>query len=115
VPLPLDASLRYAAAVRIRSDIEVPDGQLVEVCRRYDVALLELFGSSSRGDFRPDSDVDLLVEFLPGARVGFLHLARLQLDLEELIGRKVDLVPRAGLKAVIRDDILREARALFAA
>lgn len=101
--------------MRLRSDIEVSSDLLGEVCRRYAVARLDIFGSSARGDFRAESDVDLLVEFLPGARVGFLHLAGLQLELEELLGRKVDLVPRGGLKAVIRDEVLRESRAVYAA
>ena len=101
--------------MRLRSDIDVPADQLVALCRRYAVARLDVFGSSARGDFRPDSDVDLLVEFLPGTRVGLLHLSGLQLELEELIGRKVDLVPRGGLKDAIRDEVLREARAVFAA
>lgn len=113
--LPGAASFRYPGDMHVRSDIEVCDQPLAELCRRYSVARLDLFGSSASGDHRPDSDVDLLVEFLPGTRVGFLHLAGLQLDLQELLGRKVDLVPRGGLKPALRDEVLREARALFAA
>ena len=88
---------------------------MAELCRRYAVSRLDVFGSSARGDFRADSDVDLLVEFLPGTRVGLLHLSGLQLELETLIGRRVDLVPRGGLKETIRAEVLREARALYAA
>lgn len=101
--------------MRLRPDIDVADESLAALCRRYGVARLELSGSSARGDFRPDSDVDLLVEFLPGIRVGLLHLSGMQVELQELMGRKVDLVPRAGLKPGVREEILREARALFAA
>jgi len=101
--------------MRIRSDIEVPDDDLRALCERFGVARLEVFGSSARGDFRAASDVDLLVEFLPGERVGLLRLARLQIELQTLFGQKVDLVPRRGLKALIRDDVLGEARALYAA
>ena len=101
--------------MRLRSDIDVSAEELAALCRRFAVARLDVFGSSARGDFRADSDVDLLVEFLPGTRVGLLHLSGLQLELEALIGRTVDPVPRGGLKAAIRDEVLREARAVFAA
>lgn len=101
--------------MRIRADIDVPDEAIVALCERFGVARLEVFGSSARGDFRPDSDVDLLVEFLPGQRVGFLHLAGLQNALQDLLGRDVDLVPRRGLKPLIRDEVLGDARALYAA
>lgn len=101
--------------MRIRSDIEVPDTALVALCERFGVARLELFGSSARGDHTPDSDVDLLVTFLSGRRVGLLHLAGLQVELEALLGRPVDLVPRSGLKPIIREAVLGDARALYAA
>ncbi len=101
--------------MRIRSDIDVPDESLFTLCRSFGVARLEVFGSSARGDFRPGSDLDLLVELLPGQRVGLLHLSGLQLELQSLLGHEVDLVPRNGLKPVIRDDILAQARALYAA
>ncbi len=101
--------------MRIRADIEIVEGELFALCRRFGVARLEVFGSSARGDFQPDSDVDLLVEFLPGERVGFLRLAELQIELQALFGHPVDLVPRGGLKPIIRDQVLGEARALYAA
>lgn len=101
--------------MHIRPNIDVADEQLAALCSRYSVARLEVFGSTARGDFRPDSDLDLLVEFLPGTQVGLLHLSGLQIELQELFGMEVDLVPRAGLKAGVRDEVLREARELFAA
>ncbi len=101
--------------MKVRSDIDVPDVALAQLCRQFGVARLELFGSSVRGEHRPDSDVDLLVTFLPGVPAGFLHLSGLRFALEALMERKVDLVPRRGLKLAIRDDVIREARALFAA
>ena len=58
---------------------------------------LALFGSAARGEARPDSNLDSLVEFEPTACVGFLTLARLARELEELLHRKVDLVPKDGL------------------
>jgi predicted nucleotidyltransferase len=76
---------------------------------------LSLFGSALRDDFRPDSDLDLLVEFEPGARVGFLLLGKMERELEGLLGREVDLVPKGGLKPLIRQAVLDSARVLYAA
>ncbi len=84
-------------------------------CRRYQVRELALFGSMLHQEHRPESDVDLLVSFQPAARVTFLTLARMQRELETLLGRKVDLVPKDGLKPVIRDHVLATARVLYAA
>ena len=101
--------------MRIRAGLDVPDQALLELCRRYRVSRLEVFGSSARGEHRPDSDLDLLVLFEQEAEVGFLHLASLQGALEDLLGQRVDLVPRRGLKPQIRDEVLSEARLLVAA
>ncbi len=95
--------------------MDVREDELAALCERYAVASLEVFGSSARGDHRADSDLDLLVLFRPGHRVGMLHLAGLQIELEALLGVDVDLVPRKGLKPAIRDAVLGEARELYAA
>src|SRR5271169_321797 len=95
--------------------IEIDDGQLVAVCRKYRVRELALFGSAARGEMRPDSDVDLLVEFLPQAEVGLIDYAGLMQDLGSLLGRKVDLVSKRGLKPLIRPAVLGEAQTLYAA
>lgn len=85
------------------------------LCRQYQVRELSLFGSALREDFRPDSDLDLLVEFEPDAPIGFLALARLQRELTQLLGRSVDLVPKDGLKPMIRDRILSQRAIVYAA
>ena len=95
--------------------LPIPFEELAHLCRRYQVRELALFGSMLRQDHRPDSDVDLLVSFQPAARVTFLTLARMQRELEALVGHKVDLVPKEGLKPVIRDHVLATARVLYAA
>jgi predicted nucleotidyltransferase len=95
--------------------LHIPLEELAGFCRRYQVRELALFGSMLRQDHRPESDVDLLVSFQPVARVTFLTLARMQRELEALLGRKVDLVPKDGLKPVIRDHVLATARVLYAA
>ena len=63
----------------------------------------------------PDCDIDLLVEFIPGARIDLFDYSGLMLDLSKLIGRKVDLVSKKGLKPLLRASVLKEARLLYAA
>ena len=94
--------------------IDLPLTEIAELCRRYRVRELSLFGSALRDDFRPDSDLDFLVLFQPEAEVGFLEFAGLQDDLADLLGREVDLVPKRGLKPVIRDEVLASARVVYA-
>jgi len=79
------------------------------------VRRLALFGSVARGEARPESDVDLLVTFLPGTQVGFLILGQMKRELTEIFHRPVDLVPQNGLNPVIRESVLAEARELYAA
>ena len=95
--------------------LHIPLEELARFCRQYQVHELALFGSMLSQDHRPDSDIDLLVSFHPGARVTFLTLARMQRELEALLERKVDLVLRDGRKPIIRDYILATARVLYAA
>jgi predicted nucleotidyltransferase len=72
-------------------------------------------GIAVRNQRRPDSDLDLLVEFLPEAQVDLVDYAGLMLDLSRLLGRKVDLVSKNGLKPSIKTAVLEEARLLYAA
>ena len=88
---------------------------IAKICMRYKVAELSVFGSTVRGDAGQDSDIDLLVTFQSDAAVGLIAFNRLRRELEEGLGRKVDLVPRDGLKPLIRDDVLSEAQLLYAA
>lgn len=88
--------------------------KIIDFCRRNQVKSLALFGSVLRADFRSDSDVDILVEFEPGARVGFLALGRMQRELTALLERPVDLVPLDGLKPVLRQDVLTSAEVIYA-
>ena len=88
---------------------------IADFCRRNHIRTLSIFGSALREDFGPDSDVDVLVEFEPNAQVGFMALGRMQRELSALLQRPVDLVPRAGLKPVIRQTILAAAEELYAA
>jgi len=94
---------------------ELPDAVLEEYCRSDRIRELAVFGSVARGDFCPDSDVDLLVEFEPEAEVGLLDYARIQREMSTLVGRKVDLVPKDGLKPRIRQGVLDSSEVLYAA
>ena len=93
----------------------VEEAALAELCRRYRVRELSVFGSAARGEMRSDSDIDLLVEFMPDAEIDLVDHAGLMLDLAELFGRKVDPVSKRGLKPPIRASVLEEARLLYAA
>ena len=93
----------------------IPADQVAAICRRYRVQRLAVFGSVLGEDFGPTSDVDFLVEFEPDAQIGFLALGRMQRELEALVGRPVDLVPRGGLKPRIRDAVLSTTEVVYAA
>lgn len=86
-----------------------------EICRRYKIRELSLFGSQVRGDFTAKSDFDFLVDFEPDARIGFFALGEIQEKLEEIVHTQVDLVPKDGLKPLIRKSVLSEAEVVYAA
>ncbi len=94
--------------------IPLPGRKLSNLCRRYHVRRLAFFGSVLRADFRPDSDVDILVAFEPTTQVGFLTLSRMQRELSRILQRSVDLVPMDGIKPLIRDSILSGAQDFYA-
>ena len=97
----------------IQIPIEIDRGAIAEFCRRHRIRHLALFGSVLRDDFRPDSDVDVLVSFAPGSRRSLLDLASIEDELRGLIGRDVDLVDR---EAVARsENFLRRRQILDSA
>ncbi len=75
---------------------------------------LVLFGSASRDDFDSNSDVDLLVDFEPEAQDGFLTPSRMQRELATIFQRPVDLVSKAGLKPIVRREVLPNVQVLYA-
>lgn len=93
--------------------IQVSDKELAEFCRRHHIRRLAFFGSVLRDDFAPDSDVDVLVEFEPGARVGLIGFAGIENELGRLIGRKVDLNTAGFLSPYFREEILRDAETAY--
>jgi len=96
-------------------DIEIPQDRIADFCRRHGVKRLSLFGSILRDDFGPASDVDFLVEFLPGVRYSMLDLGGMWMELREMMGREVDLKTSLDLSRYFRDEVVRGARALYAA
>jgi predicted nucleotidyltransferase len=93
----------------------VDGAALAEVCRRYGVKELSLFGSAVHGKMGPDSDVDIMVEFEPGVRVGLIKSESLVEDLAALSGRRIDLVTKRGLKPWVRAEVLKDLRVIYAA
>jgi len=96
-------------------DAQVDAAKLADLCQRYGVTELSLFGSAVRGEMGPHSDIDVMVEFDPAARIGILKFESLVEGLEALVGRKIDLVTKRGLKPWVRPEVLREARVIYAA
>lgn len=95
--------------------VDIPAGQIEAFCKRHHVAKLSLFGSILRDDFRPDSDIDVLVEFLPGSRVSLFDLGGMLMELRTMLGRDVDLRTPQDLSQYFRSQVEREARLLYAA
>lgn len=84
---------------------------LISICRRNDVAMIGLFGSAARGEATKESDLDFLVKF--GKRKSLLSVIRLERELSESLGRKVDLLTEAAISPYIRDNILRELTIIY--
>ena len=95
--------------------LRAESNSIARICVQHGVAELSVFGSTARGDARDSSDVDLLVTFKPNSRIGLVSFNRLRRELEAALGRPVDLVPRDGLKPLIRDEVLSQALLLYAA
>jgi predicted nucleotidyltransferase len=94
--------------------LDVDAAKLHGLCRRYGVSRLEVFGSVGRGEASPESDIDVLYELAPGARLGW-NIETLADELSVLLGRRVDLISRNALHERLRAQVLAEARLLYAA
>ena len=96
--------------------IEIPTGRVAEFCQRNRIRRLALFGSVLRDDFTPESDVDVLVEFEPGARVGFAFIT-VEDELSRILGRRVDMNTFEGVEEsrnwLLRAEILDSAEVVY--
>ena len=97
----------------IRFSNETKQG-ITDLCRKHHIREISLFGSRVRGDNRPDSDYDFLIEFDPAVRIGLFEYGRAWVEFEELMGSKVDLIDKKGLKPLIRGSVLAEAELIYA-
>ncbi|MGF1647234.1 MAG: nucleotidyltransferase family protein [Kineosporiaceae bacterium] len=101
--------------MELRPDLVVDDSVMLRFAARHGIRQLRLYGSVLRDDFRPDSDVDLLVDFEVGSTPGLIRLAQMELELEDLLGRPVELRTYEDLSPYFRDDVAAHARPLYAA
>jgi predicted nucleotidyltransferase len=92
----------------MKPHIAIPREQVNEFCKRWKIDELALFGSVLHDGFRPDSDVDILVRFHPDARHSLFDMARMQNELQDILGRKVDLVSRRAIE-MSRNHIRKKA------
>jgi uncharacterized protein len=95
------------------SVIDVPKAEVADFCRRNQIRRLALFGSVLRNDFTPQSDIDALVEFEPGASVGLITLAGMEIELSEILGRRAEMHTLKGLNSHFRDEVLRCAEVQY--
>ncbi len=93
---------------------DLPEDRIREYCACQPIARLSVFGSAARNELRPESDVDLLVEYLPDSRISLFDMGGHLTDLSEIIGRQVDLCTPKGLSKYIRDEIIASARQIYA-
>jgi predicted nucleotidyltransferase len=97
-----------------KAKIEIPRERIAEFCRKHHIRKLSFFGSVISDHFTQESDVDVLVEFEPGQVVGLIRLAGMELELSEIIGRKVDLRTPADLSRYFREEVLSSAEIQYA-
>ena len=103
----------------IRAQIYLPREKIAKFCEKWQICNFAFFGSVLRDDFRPDSDIDVLVTFEEDARHTLFDLVHMQDELKQIFGRDVDLVSRRGIESsrnhIRRDAILNSAEAIYAA
>ena len=95
--------------MKIETNLKIPREKIAKVCKKNQIRKLSIFGSALRKDFGLESDVDVLVEFEPDARVGLIRFAGIEIELSEILGRKVDLNTPGFLSKYFRDQVLSEA------
>ena len=97
-----------------KAKIAIPRDKICEFCKKHHICRLSLFGSVISENFRQDSDIDVLVEFEPGQVVGLLRLAGMELELSEILGRKVDIRTAADLSRYFREEVVSSAEVQYA-
>ncbi|MCK5720934.1 MAG: nucleotidyltransferase family protein [Gammaproteobacteria bacterium] len=95
-------------------NIEIPREKIMEFCKQNHITKLSLFGSALRSDFKEDSDIDLLVEFDSNHIPGLIRLAGMEIELTEILGRKVDLRTPQDLSRYFRQEVVDTAEVQYA-
>jgi uncharacterized protein len=99
-----------------RKKFRIPRKKIAEFCKRWSIAEFSVFGSALREDFRPDSDVDVMVSIDSKAHIGLFEIAEMQIELEKMFKRPVDFVEKEGLRNPYRrSEILSKAKVVYAA
>ena len=102
-----------------KAKIRIPKTKIAQFCKRWNVSEFALFGSVLRPDFRPESDVDILISFLPDAHVTLFDMARMQAELQTIFKRDVDLISKRGVENsrnyLRRKNILNSAQVIHVA
>ncbi|MFQ5671836.1 MAG: nucleotidyltransferase family protein [Nitrospinales bacterium] len=93
--------------------IRIPQDKVAPFCKRNHIRKLSLFGSILGENFRPESDVDVLVEFEPGHVPGLIELSGMEIELGGIVGRKVDLRTPEDLSRYFRKEVVESAEALY--
>ena len=97
----------------VNKQVAIPVTELVEFCQRHPIRKLSVFGSALRDDFSPNSDVDILVEFEPDARISFFDMVTMEMELTDMTGRKVDFRTPQELSRYFRQKVLDTAEVLY--
>ena len=98
----------------MNKEISIQKDQIAEFCIRHHILRLALYGSVLRGDFRPESDIDVLVDFAPGHTPGFFKLFEMEDELSNLFGgRKVDIRTPQDLSRYFRDKVIEDAEVQY--
>lgn len=92
---------------------KIPKDKLMEFCERNHIRKLSVFGSAIRGQLGPDSDIDLLVEFEQGHTPGLFSIIKMEMELTEMLGRKVDLRTPEDLSQYFRDEVVQNAKVQY--
>jgi predicted nucleotidyltransferase len=99
-----------------RKKFRLPRKKIAAFCKHWSITEFSVFGSVLREDFRPDSDIDVLVSIDPKAQIGLFEIAQMQIELENLFKRPVDLLEKEGLRNPYRrHEILSTAEVIYAA
>ncbi len=103
----------------LKKRFTIPHKEIADFCKRWNISEFAIFGSALRADFRPDSDVDVLVSFTPGTHISLFEMAHMQDELRQIFGRRVDLFSKRGVQTsrnyLRRKAILESAKVIYIA